>query len=123
MDLMPETTIDRSDTLYYAASLATQAPVLEALARIAAAHPDLPPAYITVSWIQPTHVNLLLDLPSMIEPWRVALGVPADAVTEAPFRATERQTSIEARVDGLELTVWATCAAPADTDADSDGGR
>ncbi|MGW4300377.1 hypothetical protein ACWEHT_11430 [Streptomyces sp. NPDC004646] len=120
MDLTPETT--QPVKKRYADTFGDQAATLAFLARLATEHPYLPPAYMPVSWIQPTEVGIQLRMPSMIDPWREALGVPADAVTEQPFGAAERQISFKAVVDGFELTVWTTALAATDTDGGAENG-
>ncbi|MFE3655926.1 hypothetical protein [Streptomyces sp. NPDC059165] len=64
--------------------LGTQSALCATLARFTEAHPDLPGAYITASDITPAEAHVLLDGPSDLEAWRLALHAePTDVqITE-----------------------------------------
>ncbi|MFD6024523.1 hypothetical protein [Streptomyces griseoluteus] len=94
--------------VYFAADLGQQAPALAALARLAADHPHLPPGYIVVSETTPRQVDVMLDTPGMIEPWREALGAAPETVDQKPFRSTDFMLICQDVVGGITWQVWAS---------------
>ncbi|TFE38268.1 hypothetical protein E3E14_29185 [Streptomyces sp. ICN441] len=85
--------------------LGTQAALFAALARFAEAHPDLPGAYITASDITLAEAHVLLDGPSDLEAWRLALHAePADVlITE---RAEGTKLLFTASLGRIALRVY-----------------
>ena len=87
-------------------TLSDQRKALAALDRIIELHPNLPAAYITLSFTSPHEVDVQAQSWHALEAWRVALNV-APAEVRPGICAPEREhLEFEATVDGVPVRVY-----------------
>lgn len=89
----------------FAENFGSQAAALTFLAGLAQKNPELPPAYIVSSWVEPHMVRVQLDDINAVEAWREALFVaPASVALKS------QELTFEAVVNDVRIEVWAPFA-------------
>ncbi|MBE4783962.1 hypothetical protein [Streptomyces caniscabiei] len=90
----------------FAKALGSQAAALTFLAGLAQKNPELPPAYIVFSSVDPDVVRVQLDNMQAVETWREALFVPTTSVALETY-GSNQQLTFEAVVNNIRIDVWA----------------
>lgn len=90
----------------YAENFGSQAAALAFLAGLAQKSPELPPAYVTSSWVEPDKVSVQLDSVGAIESWREALNVATEGVVLGSYGTDRRQLTFTAAVNDVRIDVW-----------------
>lgn len=90
----------------FAENLGAQAAALAFLAGLAQRNPELPPAYIVLSRVDPDVVRVQLDDAQAVEAWREVLFVPPTGVALEPHGSIQ-QLTFEAVVNSIRIDVWA----------------
>lgn len=96
-----------TESIVFAENLGSQAAALTFLASLAQKNPELPPAYIVSSWVEPYVVRVQLDDINAVEAWREALLVPPTGVALEPYGSNQRQLTFVAVVNDVRIDVWA----------------
>ena len=91
-----------------ARTMGEQTPVLTCLAELAARHPELPGAYITISRFIPNELSVQLDNPDKVKAWREALGISAEKVFKDRI-GNRPSLEFRACAYGVMFHVYATC--------------
>lgn len=86
--------------------LADQRQALAALDRIIELHPNLPAAYITLSYVTPQLVTVQAQSWSALEAWREALNVQWSEVRPGNCAPERQHIEFEAKVDGTSVRVY-----------------
>ncbi|WP_216588541.1 hypothetical protein [Streptomyces brasiliscabiei] len=90
----------------FAENLGSQAAALAFIAGLAQKNPELPPAYVVFSWVDPYVVRVQLDDVQAVEAWREALFVPPTGVALKPHGSNQQQLTFEAVVNSVRIDVW-----------------
>ncbi|MFM9675823.1 hypothetical protein [Streptomyces brasiliscabiei] len=104
-----------TEPILFAENLGSQAAALTFLASLAQKNPELPPAYIVSSWVEPYVVRVQLDDINAVEAWREALHVAPEGVVLSSYSSNRRQLTFAAAVNDVRIDVWVPF-----TDAQSD---
>ncbi|MFH9977904.1 hypothetical protein ACH4ND_01325 [Streptomyces sp. NPDC017179] len=87
-------------------TLAEQRQALAALDRITELHPNLPGAYIVLSLVVPTQIDVQAQSWTAFEAWREALNVPPADVQLGNCEPVREHIAFEAVVDGVTVKVY-----------------
>lgn len=88
-------------------SLGQQTAAIAVLAKIAEAHPDLPGAFIVLSWVVPGQVSFQLAGLADLELWREALGIDPAEVEPGSCSDSQPHIVVTVVMDGVRVEVYA----------------
>lgn len=110
---MSQSTRPKPGHSFGVADLADQAPALRAALQLAEQYPDLPSAYLTISWIYPGRLDMQLDSEAELLAWRRKLQ-PTAALSRRPLGKTRADVSFVFTIDSITVRVVAVLSVPTD---------